>query len=161
MAERRCGVSNADVVRNNMRKFLESKVHRNILVILSRVADRIILDIENGVIPVDTGNLQDSTGIGIYHGDILKRLVPRQTADVSRSDIYPAGLTNRDNVWGHNILHEAINKGAWKYSTGYSLVVFSAMPYAELVDIRTGYFEQISSEISPLVMQILRQVNPL
>lgn len=152
-------MSNDSVIRANLRRFIDTKVHNDILKILERVADRIILHIENDVIPVETGNLQDSTGIGIYHGDILKKYIPRQTATVSRSDIYPSGLTTRDNVWGHKEIQDAINYGAMKYSNGYCLVVFSSMPYASLVDLRTDYFKDITKELHPLIVRILMQTK--
>jgi hypothetical protein len=152
-------MSNEDVIKERMKEFMATKVNVDVLSILRRVADRIILYLENEVIPVETGNLQDSTGVGIYHGDVLKRYIPRKTAVVSRSNIYPDGLTARSNVWGTDELQNAINLGAMKYSNDYHLVIYSAMPYAGLVEVRTGYFKAITDEIRPLFANVLMQVN--
>lgn len=152
-------MSNSNAIRRKLRLFVETDVHRDVISILERVADRIILNIENDAIPVDTGNLQDSTGIGIYHGDVLKRYIPRQTAIVSRSNIYPDGLTTRNDVWGYKEIQSAINYGAMKYSNDYCLVIFSAMPYANLVDARTNYFNEITKELHPLIVRILMQTK--
>jgi len=157
-------MSNEQVINAKMQKFVETKVHNDILNVLERIADRIILYLENDVIPVDTGNLQDSTGIGIYHGDVLKRYIPTKTATEARangknSPIYPKSLTERMNIWGHDEIQRAINEGAMKYSNDYCLVIFSSMPYAKIVDARTEYFEKIISELKPLVVRVLTQVN--
>ena len=149
---------NADVIRNKMKDFIATKVHNDILQLLEYIANVVMETINSGIIPVVTGNLQDSTGIGIYHNGVMKRFVPNQIAVVPRTDIYPAGLTTRDVVWGHNILQEAINKGALRYSKGYVLVVLSAMPYAALVDVKHGYFDnQIVSELNSTVRSLVTQ----
>lgn len=149
-------MSNREVVAYNMKMFISKKVERDIIRILERVAEQIY---ESCSVPYDTGNLQDSTGIGIYHGDVLRRFVPNQSAEVSRSNIYPAGLTTRDNIWGHNMLQEAINKGAMRYSNDYYLVIFSAMPYASLVNLRTDYFDAITAGLRPLIVSIIKQTK--
>lgn len=157
-------MSNDEVIMKGMQQFIENRVHNDILNTLERIADRIILYLEDDVIPVDTHNLQDSTGIGIYHGDVLKRYIPRQMATEARangqnSPIYPETLTERTNIWGHKELQRAITEGAMKYSNDYCLVIFSSMPYAGLVDMRTQYFEAIIDELKPLVVRILKQAN--
>lgn len=157
-------MTNNEVISAKMQQFMEVKVHNDVLNVLERIADRIILHLEDGVIPVDTYNLEDSTGIGIYHGDVLKRYIPRQQATEARangknSDIYPEGLTDRKNIWGHNEIQRAINEGAMKYSNDYCLVIFSSMPYAGVVNARTQYFDAIVEELKPLVVRILTQVN--
>jgi len=149
-------MSNVEVIAYNMKMFLAKKVQNDIIGILERVAEQIY---ESCSVPVVTGNLQDSTGIGIYHGDVLRRFVPNQSAEVSRSNIYPAGLTTRDNIWGHNQLQEAINKGAMRFSNDYYLVIFSAMPYANLVNIRTDYFDEITAGLKPLIVSIIKQTE--
>ena len=140
-------MSNNFVIEAKIKEFMAAKVHNDVISILERVADRIILHLEDGLIPIDTGNLQDSTGIGIYHGDVLKRFIPRKTASVPNP------------IWGIEQIQKAINFGAMKYSNDYHLVIYSAMPYAGLVDVRTGYFEAITDEIRPLFANVLMQVN--
>ena len=136
-------MSNESVIKSKMDEFIKRLVHADIMKLLDRVAQQVISLIENGgEIPFATGNLQDSTGIGIYHEGILKRYLPNKTAIKSRSDIYPAGLTDRDNIWGRNQLNEAIGKGALLYTKGYWLVIYSAMPYASLVNLRTDFWNE-------------------
>lgn len=140
-------MSNEDVIKDKMKAYMADKVHKKVLNVLERVADRIILHLEDGIIPIDTGNLQDSTGIGIYHGDVLKRYIPRKTASIPNP------------MWGSDRLQNAINLGSMKYSNDYHLVIYSAMPYAGIVEVRTGYFKAITDEIRPLFANILIQSN--
>lgn len=155
--------SNNTVIQNKLKEFMETKVHRDILMILERVASDVLIFIEGaGEIPIDTGNLQDSTGIGIYHEAVLKRYVPRKTAIEPRTDIYPKGLTTRKSVWGTDILNEAISKGVTQYRDGYVMVIFSAMPYAKLINLKTDYFSRnVRADFYRTLDNFVQQFKPI
>ena len=156
-------MNNITAIQNKMELFLATKVHNDILRVLENVAESIVLFMESGVIPVDTGNLQDSTGIGIYHGDVLVRYIPNKSATEARANgknrpLYNPNLPTK-NVWGIDELKKAINYGAMKFSTGYCLVVFSAMPYAGTQNQLKGYFDKITENLKPLIVTILMQAK--
>lgn len=154
-------MTNEERIRKKVEKYIATIVHRDVLRKLDILSDRITLFLESGVIPVRTGNLQDSTGVGIYHGDCLMRYIPRQTATEARANgenrpLYLPDLPNK-NVWGHDELQKALDYGAMKFSNDYWLVVFSAMPYANSPEGRMDFFiTEIEPEIKSLAMSIFK-----
>jgi len=149
---------NEDVIRNKMKDFIATKVHNDILELLEYVANVLLDYIADGIVPVVSGNLKDSTGIAIYHDGVMGRFVPKRIAIAPRTNIYPSGLTTEKSILGSDIIQTAITKGALKYKKGYVLVVLSAMPYAALVDVKHGYFDnQIVSELNATVRSLVTQ----
>lgn len=117
--------------------------------VLSKVADDVIIFIEGGgTIPVYTGNLQDSTGIGIYIDGVLSKFKPISIATgAQRSD---EGKT----VIGSTELDRALELGATRFNTGVWIVLFSSVPYAFKVEERTDFFSQ--SVAQDLLTQFLK-----
>lgn len=90
-------------------------------------------------IPVFTGNLADSTGLGVYFNGVLKEFMPTQRANMPQT--YKGEL-----VWGNLLLEMALADAAYKYNKGIWVVLFSTVPYAVRVDkngttrFEDGYF---------------------
>lgn len=107
---------------------------------LSAIADY-VMEMMEEQIPFDTGNLHDSTGIGIYVNGVLTAFRYQRAANV-----------NRDGKWGYMELNRAFAAGAMQYSSGVWLVAFSTMPYAAKIDELTEYFsEGFRDELKDLV----------
>lgn len=108
-------------------------------------------------IPVDTHNLKDSTGIALYSpGGVLRTYIPNPKAEVPKTT-RGLGVYERPR-FGYSELQHAIFTGARKYNNGYYLVIFSAMPYAGVVQNHNGnrYFDRILAASSTELAQILR-----
>lgn len=80
--------------------------------------------------PVDTGNLADGTGVGVYINGALRGYVPAQIATEPQND-KGRGLTN---IWGTEYLQAALSESTSKFAKGIWVVLFSTVPYAVRVD---------------------------
>lgn len=111
------------------------------------------------VIPIDTHNLKDALGIGIYMNGTLSEFYMPSKAVVPRMDIGTIGGVTYGALWGKDAIAELIALGMTKYANGCNLVLFSAMPYDFIQDIsgvNKGWFTQhLSSEFTELVDEIL------
>lgn len=151
-------MSNLDVIKRKLTDYA-IKAENRIMTILFDVADDLVYWIEDnggrisgamdtysngrwtdnklsysegyGQIPVKTGNLRDSTGVGVYYNGSLRKFSPSQIATVSR-----------DGLWGSQQLSKALNLASSSYNTGLWIVIFSTMPYAMKIDNRVGYFSE-------------------
>ena len=124
-------MSNLDVVKKKLTDYA-IKAENRIMTILFEVADDLVYWVEGSrEIPVATGNLQDSTGVGVYYNGYLRKFSPSQIATVSR-----------DGLWGSQQLSKALNLASSNYNTGLWIVIFSTMPYAMKIDNRVGYFSE-------------------
>jgi len=138
-------VSNYDTIVEGVRRFggttSSGTVVKDVFAIMEGIAKDIFDQINNsGVIPVDTGNLKDSTGIAIYNGSRLVKLIPNPIATKPRVNIGLRGF-EKGEFWGYKLLEKAIDHGVENYKDGgYYLVIFSSMPYAGIVDASQDYF---------------------
>lgn len=78
--------------------------------------------------PIWTSNLHDSTGIAVYDYGAITSFIPPQYA------IEPQEYEDIQNIWGSQYLKDFINESAGKFSKGIWIVLFSAVPYAGLVN---------------------------
>lgn len=108
--------------------------------VLQDVAESIrvyIEDLHN--LPIFTGNLADSTGVGIYNNGTLSAFAPIQRANMPQ-------MYRNEFVWGNSLLDKALADGSYKYSKGLWIVLYSTVPYAVKVDTKgtkkteAGYF---------------------
>jgi hypothetical protein len=109
---------------------------------LNGVADR-VLELNYDEIPVDTWNLMEGTGIGIYANGVLTAFRYDEMA-----------TEPRDGFWGKNLLTKAFAAGASRFSSGLWIVAFSTMPYAADVDREGGEFfsDAFVGELKDLVL---------
>lgn len=126
---------------SEIRDFKHFEMDVNVLVeqMLFDVAESFISYIEStDVIPIETHNLKDSTGIGVYQNSVLKQFY-----------ISPKAKAANNGMWGSNLIQMALDAGVDKYSKGNYIVLFSAMPYAEEVDDgyrNRGFFTDVLTE---------------
>ena len=78
--------------------------------------------------PIWTSNLHDSTGIAVYDYGAITSFIPPQYA------IEPQEYEDIQNIWGSQYLKDFINENAGKFSQGIWIVLFSAVPYAGLIN---------------------------
>ena len=138
-------MSNSDVIARGLQMYGggSGKVVQDVFQIMEGIANDIFTQINSSkVVPVDTGNLKESTGIAIYNGNRLVRLVPnpKSIAKVPRKNIGLPGF-EKGEFWGHDLLKQAIDHAQGKFKEGgYYLVIFSSMPYAGIVNAKQNYF---------------------
>ena len=129
--------------RNALEKRMANVFHE-----LAEAVKAYIEDWEASPVPVDTGNLLDSTGVGVYLNGMLKEYTPIPTADVPQSYM-------GEEVWGKDYLQDALTYASMEeFSSGIWVVLFSSVPYAfkvnewgtETEDGKTltpaGYFDE-------------------
>lgn len=124
---------NNKVIEKVLRKFQEDLSER-IVSVLRDVASEVISFIEGAnEIPVQYGNLQDSTGLAIYSDGRMIDFAPNHIA------IAPSEWNGYD-IWGQDYLRQAIGAASDEFSDGIWLVLLSSTPYALKVDERTNFF---------------------
>ena len=104
-----------------------------------------------------TSNLKDSTGIALYSpGGVLRTYIPTKKASVPKKTTGLQGVS-REPKWGIDELKRVIEQGAARYKSGYHLVIFSAMPYAGIVNnITSPYFGRIKTLATMEIKEIMR-----
>ena len=128
------------------------------LIAMQKVANALSSYMESGaVIPVDTHNLKDSTGIALYSpGGVLRTYIPTKKASAPKRTTGLRGVSTEPK-WGTYELARMIEYGSSKYNSGYYLVVFSAMPYAGIVNnITSPYFGRIKTLATMEIKEIMR-----
>lgn len=111
---------------------------------LKSIADE-ILSVVQGSIPYFTGNLMDSTGIGVYVNGVLHAFRYDQQADVPQT-------YKGQKVWGKDTLDKAFSLGSSTYIDGVWIVIFSTVPYAAYQNSLKGYFSDV---IKPTARQFV------
>ena len=113
---------NLDVIKSKFKGDKSSGIASdNSIRLLGQIADYVMKE-QYGNIPVDTHNLAEGTGIGIYSNGVL------------RSFRYPSTATvPRRKSWGKNQLSRALSAGSTRFADGLWIVAFSTQPYARYV----------------------------
>lgn len=112
---------------------------------LKSIADQ-VMSIVKESIPYDTGNLMDSTGIGIYVNGILSDFRYENQATVPQT-------FHGKEVWGKKTLDKALSLGSSIYISGVWIVLFSTVPYALYQDRLSGFFSGVmKSNLKYLVL---------
>lgn len=105
---------------------------------LKSIADEVLLIVEDSI-PYDTGNLMDSTGVGVYVNGVLSAFRYSQQATVPQT-------YHGKEVWGKETLDKALAFGASTYIDGVWIVIFSTVPYAGYQDKLSGFFSGVMKQ---------------
>lgn len=154
---------NRAVINLKFEEFLQHRACRLVIAKMRKVADAMLANIDssfqplgkgggNENFPVYTGNLRDSTGVAIYNDGKIEMFIPPQFAS-DKQVMFPYYQA----IWGTPFLKEAIEHGASTFNKGYWLVLFSAVPYASLINRYgspakrgKGYFKEFATTMSKL-----------
>ena len=163
---------NRAVAKASVEEYLK-KVKANIVAKLREVAKMMVDWIDgkfepippytpggNDNFPVWFGDMHDATGVGLYVDGRTEYFMPW----VSR--IAPQSSTNYNGeIWGHEMLQQAITNTASKFPKGIWIILFSAVPYAEKVNVFGSplgrgirFFDKSTQELTAL---ILSQMQPM
>lgn len=105
---------------------------------LKSIADDVLSIVEDSI-PYDTGNLMDSTGVGVYVNGVLSAFRYSQQATVPQT-------YHGKKVWGKETLDKALAFGASTYIDGVWIVIFSTVPYAGYQDKLSGFFSGVMKQ---------------
>lgn len=123
--------------------------------ILYKTADAMIAYIDSSdIIPIDTHNLKDSTGVGVYRNGVLKKFtMPRRAEE--------AKIIGGIAMWGEDMIDQLLDAGVSRYGIGDHIVLMSTMPYAEDVNegyLNAGFFTDVlSTELEVILDTIVKQ----
>ena len=107
------------------------------------------------VIPIDTHNLKDGLGVGVFYNGALRKFVMNPKASIPRTNIGMFPYTTGD-VWGKDMIQDIMDMGVQKYGVGLHLVLYSSMPYDYVVDRQTGFFTMtLTNEFMGIVEEAL------
>lgn len=122
---------NIKVFKAATKEFLNKDFKAQVLGILRNIAIEIVETINNvpsdgtDELPIYTGNMLDGTGVAIYDNGAITTFIPQQFA---RGPQFMNGYPF--DIWGNEMLQDAINEGVSTYNKGLWFVLFSATPYA-------------------------------
>ena len=108
------------------RPLLTAKLRKIAVDMVDEIDDSIWVNDET--FPIWTSNLHDSTGLAVYDYGTITSFIPPQYA------IEPQEYEDIQNIWGSQYLKDFINENAGKFSQGIWIVLFSAVPYAGLIN---------------------------
>ncbi len=99
--------------------------------------------------PVYTSNLHDATGVGVYSDGALAMFLPTKRAIKSQRSGNASGA-----FFGSALLEEAMTAATTQYSQNIWIVLFSAVPYAYMINTTgskigrgVGYFETLKQTL--------------
>ena len=161
---------NQKLFEAGLKKYAEQTIKPMLEAMLKNVADWMVAHISdqfaptdaggNQQFPVDTGNLHDATGVGVYIDGVLSSYTPTPIATQSQYTKGEAGIIGADR------LSEALNGATSEFSTGIWIVLFSAVPYAYEVNIAgspwergVGYFNELENYLKEDVLLNLKAVK--
>lgn len=158
---------NAQVFKVGLKNFTESQVKPKLVAMLTQVAQQIVGLIDGSFVmplgttqfPVDTANLHDATGVGVYSDGRAQRFIPTKKATKTQSD---GGVKGID---GNALLQAAIAAGATQFAAGIWIVLFSTVPYAYKITTQgskigrgAGFFESLKQS---LLNDVIANLKPI
>lgn len=123
---------NSKVFKVGVEQYAERVIKAKLVAMLKRVAQMLVGVIDGSFVmpdgttqfPVDTANLHDATGVGVYVDGTIQHFIPTAMATTAQSH---GGVKG---IFGSPLLQAAISNGATQFSKGIWIVLFSSVPYA-------------------------------
>lgn len=165
--------ANDVVLRVGLETYMRDVVRPQILAMLKTVAQRMVQYIDNGFVmpngtaqfPVDTANLHDATGVGVFDDGKMTTYIPTKRATKKARTGLGSPKTGID---GTTLLQTALSDAASIYSRGMWIVVFSTVPYAYYIETMgskigrgAGYFRNIEDTLFNEVLTGLAPIAPI
>lgn len=159
---------NAKVFKAGLKDFAEREIKTKLETMLRGVAERLVAYIDGGFtppsgttqFPVDTGNLHDATGVGVYIDGRLSSYLPTAIAveqQTNRGEIGIAGAIN---------LRNALQAATSQFAKGIWIVLFSSVSYAYKINTEgspwgrgAGYFDSLGEILFQNVITGLQPIN--
>lgn len=165
--------NNETVLHVGIEEFLRRVVRPRIIAMCNAVAQRMVQYIDNGFVmpdgttqfPVDTANMHDATGVGVFDNGVMKSYIPTKRATKKARTGLGSPKTGID---GTTLLQTALSDAASTYSRGIWIVLFSTVPYAYYIETMgskigrgAGYFRNLENALFNEVMTGLAPIAPI
>lgn len=158
---------NSKVFKVGLKDYSERVIKTMLVAMLRNVAQKLVGVIDGNFVmpkgttqfPVDTANLHDATGVGVYVDGRLDDYVPTQRATQAQSDGGTKG------IFGSEWLQAALTSATSEFSSGIWIVLFSTVPYAAKINISgskrgrgVGFFETLGNN---LLTEVVTNLKPI
>lgn len=159
---------NSQVFNVGLKYFTEAQAKPRIVAILTQVAQMLVGVIDGSFVmpkgsiqfPVDTANLHDATGIGVYSDGRVQHFIPTKQAVKTQSDGGTKGVD------GNALLQSAIAAGATQFAKGIWIVLFSTVPYAYKINTQgskrgrgVGFFDGLGEVLFQRIVTGLQPIT--
>lgn len=159
---------NSKVFKAGLKAFTEHDIKAKLEQMLRNVAERLVAYIDGGFtpptgtwqFPVDTSNLHDATGVGVYIDGRLSSYVPTARANYQQTNKGEIGIDGAIN------LRLALNAATAQFSSGIWIVLFSAVSYAYKINTQgsprgrgVGFFDALGESLFQNVITGLQPIR--
>lgn len=159
---------NSKVFKVGLNDYAEHVIKAELVAMLKSVAQTLVGVIDGSFVmpkgttqfPVDTANLHDATGVGVYADGAIQHFIPTAMATKAQSD---GGVKG---IFGSPLLQAAISNGATQFSKGIWIVLFSTVPYAYKINTQgskigrgVGFFEALKQTLLNDVISGLQPIT--
>ena len=159
---------NSKVFKVGLNDYAERVIKAKLVAMLKSVAQTLVGVIDGNFVmpdgttqfPVDTANLHDATGVGVYADGAIQHVIPTARATKAQSD---GGVKG---IFGSPLLQAAISNGATQFSKGIWIVLFSTVPYAYKINTQgskigrgAGFFEALKQTLLNDVISGLQPIT--
>lgn len=161
---------NAQVFKVGLKNYTEAQAKPMIVAMLTQVAQILVGVIDGSFampggttqFPIDTNNLHDATGVGVYSDGRVQYFIPTKRAVKHQRS--GKGSPSR-GIDGNALLQSAIAAGATQFSKGIWIVLFSTVPYAYYINTTgskigrgVGFFETLKQKLLDDVIANLKPI---
>lgn len=159
---------NSKVFNAGLNDYAERVVKAKLEAMLRGVAEKLVAYIDGGFtpphgnmqFPVDTGNLHDATGVGVYIDDRLSSYLPTAIAVEQQTDKGEIGID------GSIALRNAVQAAATLFAKCVWIVLFSTVPYAYRINTQgsmrgrgVGFFDGLGEVLFQNVITGLQPIS--
>ena len=160
---------NSRAFRVGLNDYAERVIKAKLEAMLRGVAERLVGYIDGGFtpphgnmqFPVDTGNLHDATGVGVYIDGRLSSYVPTAMAVEQQTNRAEVGID------GSIALRNALQAATTRFSKGIWIVLFSTVSYAYKINTQgssrgrgVGFFDGLGEVLFQNVITGLQPIAP-
>lgn len=157
---------NTMIFKVAVKQHTERVIKAKLIAMLRGVAQALVTIIDNGFamptgtvqFPVETANLHDATGVGVYADGVIMHFVPTKRAVKAQK------MGGKRNIVGSALLKTAISNSS-QFAKGIWIVLFSTVPYAYYINTGgspigrgAGYFEALKQN---LIIDVITGLRPI
>lgn len=158
---------NAQVFKAGLKNYADNVIKARLVDMCKQVAQQMVGIIDGSFVlpkgntqfPVDTANLRDATGVGVYADGALSSFIPTAMATKAQSNNGTKG------IYGSPLLQSALANASSQFGKGVWIVLFSTVPYAYKINTQgskigrgVGFFEALKQK---LLNDVITNLKPI
>ena len=159
---------NSKVFKVGLKDYSERVITAKLEAMLRGVAEKLVVYIDGGFtppsgtmqFPVDTGNLHDATGVGVYIDGRLSSYIPTAIAVEQQTNRGEVGIDGSIN------LRLALQAATSQFAKGIWIVLFSTVSYAYKINTQgssrgrgVGFFDSLGEMLFQNVVTGLQPIS--